>query len=474
MARLEEKLEAYARSDAYPFHMPGHKRRPGKLPSVLDAAASYDITEISGFDNLHDPHGILLEEMERIARLYGTRETYLSVNGSTGAILAAVSAAVPKGGTLLMERGCHISVYHAACLRDLKLKFLENTDPAAEGSGDFDALIITSPSYEGEVKDVRYLADAAHEKGALLIVDEAHGAHFSFHPAFPVSAVKQGADLVVQSLHKTLPALTQTALLHNVSGRVDAAGIRQYLSVYETSSPSYLLMASAMRCIHGIEDEGAGYFDAYVRRLFALREELSRKLCHLRLVGGPCGRGPEGEEREKPPLMDPGKLLIRVPRPWTGPFLMDGLRDRYHLEAEMSGPDYCLLMTSAADTDEGFDRLKKALFEIDAGMEGEAGEKAPPAPDLPLPETAIPLGSACDEETETISLEEAEGRISGEYIVVYPPDSPLIIPGEVFSREMIRRIRSLYASGMNVTGVQTVGGTGILVKVTKGTVPPVR
>ena len=131
-------------------------------------------------------------------------------------------------------------------------------------------------------------------------------------------------------------------------------------------------------------------------------------------------------------------------------------------------------MTSAADTDEGFDRLKKALFEIDARMEGEAGEKAPPAPDLPLPETAIPPGSACDEETETISLEEAEGRISGEYIVVYPPDSPLIIPGEVFSREMIRRIRSLYASGMNVTGVQTVGGTGILVKVTKGTVPPVR
>ena len=273
MRKLEEELNSLAKSNMYPFHMPGHKRQDADPQGgPLCAARAWDITEIDGFDNLHDPSDLLREEMERAASFYGTKETYFLVNGSTCGILAAVSASVPRGGRILMERGCHISVYHAVYMRQLEVIYIEEPDVTGEGkafenAAPFDAVVITSPTYEGLVKDVRFWSDFAHAHGAVLIVDEAHGAHFSMHPYFPKSAVRCGADLVVQSLHKTLPSLTSTALLHNVSGRVSFSKIKRFLDIYETSSPSYLLLASITSLMHELEESGAHYFEDYVRRL---------------------------------------------------------------------------------------------------------------------------------------------------------------------------------------------------------------
>lgn len=197
MKRLEEELLRYAESDMYPFHMPGHKRRGNALFKT-------DITEIDGFDNLHDPHSLLLREMQAAARFYGTKETSILVNGSTCGILAAISAAVRKGGRILIPRSAHISVYHAAYLRDLTLSYI-GEEPGKEEP---DAVVLTSPSYEGCVSDIRSWAEYTKKRGIPLIVDEAHGAHFSRHPYFPESAISLGADLVIQSTHKTLPAMT--------------------------------------------------------------------------------------------------------------------------------------------------------------------------------------------------------------------------------------------------------------------------
>ena len=430
--KLEEELKTYSDSDIYPFHMPGHKRQKESCFPALDSAVLLDITEIDGFDNLHAPEGILREEMLFAAQLFGAKETFFSVNGSTGAILAAISAAAPKGSEILIERSCHISIYHAAYLRGLKLKFIgEDSAP----KGPLAAVVITSPSYEGYVKDVRAWARYAHTAGALLIVDEAHGAHFSMHPDFPVSAIRCGADLVVQSLHKTLPALTQTALLHKVTDRVDSRQIQRFLDIYETSSPSYVLMASITGCLHRMAEEGSSYFSAYVQRLKTLRKTLADSLSCLHL---------EGQEL-LPASYDPGKLLLSVPAPHTGKELYHRLREEYQLQPEMYGNQYVLLMTSAADTEEGFLRLEKALLEIDAQLTSMGENKTAGSshflPDrVLLPPAVMSLAEAADAPKEYLPLERAQGCVCGDYVIAYPPDSPLIVPGELFTSEIINEI----------------------------------
>ena len=372
---LEYALFAYAETDAYPFHMPGHKRRPGEFGSSFlgksFAPASIDITEIEGFDDLHDARGIIRAEMERAAALYGTRQTFFSVNGSTCSNLAAVSAAVPKGGSVLIGPAPHRSIPHAAFLRDLEAVSLpcEECCPgipgpvrpelvgeafrrrAAEGKRRFDAVVITSPTYEGIVSDVRAIAEITHQNGAVLIVDEAHGAHLPFHPSFPESALRQGADLVTHSLHKTLPSLTQTSLLHRVTDRVSGERIDEWLDIYETSSPSYLLMASITACLHALESSGREAFDRYTEALRGLRDEL-KGLSHLRLLDHPSA--------------DPSKLVITCGAcRLTGQELMRILREDYRLELERCGPSHVLAMTSVCDTPEGFARLADALCRID-------------------------------------------------------------------------------------------------------------
>ena len=464
MQKLEEELRKYSMSDAYPFHMPGHKRNAASVDDYLKTACKLDITETDGFDNLHSPEGILLKEMQFAANLYKTKETFFSVNGSTGAILAAVSAAAPKGGKILINRSCHISVYHAAALRELDLEYTENVpfnknlDDSGKNAGPLHAVVITSPTYEGYVRDVRMWAEYAHKRGAVLIVDEAHGAHFSMHPFFPESAARCGADLVIQSLHKTLPALTQTALLHNVSGRVDGKRLQHFLDIYETSSPSYLLMASITSCLHAAAESGSAFFDAYAARLKSFYDVMEEQLQCLYLVpAGFAGGAPSDPFIGR----DPGKLLVRTPLPCTGTTLYERLRDEFQLPGEMKGPDYVLLMTSPADTDEGFERLKAALIAIDRDLRSEkwcrhAGTDEKHTADVifPIPPDRIPLGAAAEGSVEYVPLYEAEGRTAGDYLIVYPPDCPLIIPGEVCTKELLRCITELLEKHMNILGIK--------------------
>ena len=387
---LENKLAAYAGSGDYPFHMPGHKRNGNGFSagnekegdSMLEAfrqMARYDITEIPGFDDLHDPEGILYEEMRRAAEFYGTEDTIFSVNGSTAAVLSAVSASAPRGSRILTAVNCHRSVAHAAAARgllDMPL-FVEpspwqgSDDPVLRNVWlrdggrvrpeqiedafslvpDLRCVVITSPTYDGIVSDVGAIAEVTHAHGAVLIVDEAHGAHFSMHPYFPDSAMKHGADIVIQSLHKTLPSLTQTALLHNVTGRVSPVRLMEWMDVYETSSPSHLLLASITNCLHRLMNEGPAMFEDYVSALRKFRDE-AEGWKKLRLL----------------PSDDPSKLLIGAGTGvQSGKELAALLQKKYHIVTELGRADYVLAMTGAADTEEGFARLACALGEIDNG-----------------------------------------------------------------------------------------------------------
>ena len=251
---LLEKLEEYSQSDYYPLHMPGHKRNISHFGDPF----RLDITEIDGFDNLHHAEGVLLEAQQRAAALYGAEESFYLINGSTCGILAAISACTKRGGRILMGRNCHKAAYHGVFLNGLKAAYLyPETDFVRGINGAVtpetvrkalreqhpEAVFLTSPTYDGVVSDIRSIAEIVHKAGAILIVDEAHGAHFAMSPYFPESALSCGADLVINSLHKTMPSLTQTALLHVQGKRVDRERLKMYLGIYQSSSPSYVLMA---------------------------------------------------------------------------------------------------------------------------------------------------------------------------------------------------------------------------------------
>ena len=239
---LIRQLELYRDSGYYPFHMPGHKRQA--VTEYLSNPYLEDITEITDFDNLHHAEGILKEAQEYAGKIFRTYKSYFLIHGSTAGILAAVSACTQQGGRILMARNCHKAAYHAVYLRDLKPVYLypswnetlglnggidpKDVEDELRIHKDIQAVLVTSPTYDGVVSDIKKIAGSVHKYGIPLIVDEAHGAHFGFHPYFPENALKKGADVVIHSLHKTLPSLTQTALLHINGTIADRDRIRMY------------------------------------------------------------------------------------------------------------------------------------------------------------------------------------------------------------------------------------------------------
>ena len=491
---LLERLTEYAGSDAYPFHMPGHKRReiPDGIPGGFPDPYGIDITEIDGFDNLHHAEGILKDAMETVAAIYGADRSWYLVNGSTCGILSAVFAATENGGKILTARNCHKAVYHAICLNRLEAEYLypeeitefringgiraEDVRKALEkdamhcagNSGDvrgkitkIQAVLITSPTYEGVVSDIRAIADAAHEYGIPLIVDEAHGAHLEYADqchSFPKSALEYGADIVIQSLHKTLPCFTQTAILHVKGKLVDQDRISRYLSMFQTSSPSYLFMAGMERCIRYMDGDGRNEMIRYEKRLerfmermegLQVLEVLDREICgKYRTVAG----------------WDPSKIVVSTMRAedFHGEELAETLRRKYHLEMEMTAPEYVIAMTSLMDTEEGFERLGTALLEIDGALRRrtESGRKEKAASETPEglesklshPVRRMLICEAMDADTERTAFQDTVGKVSAEFVYLYPPGIPIIAPGEVFTDAIVEKIMAYKAAGLLVQG----------------------
>ena len=249
---LHDDISSYLSRDLYAFHMPGHKRNP-EFDS-MNGLFARDLTEVDGADDLHCPQGIIKDAQERAAKLYDADEAYFLVNGSTAGLLTAISASAPAGTKVIVARNCHKAVYNAVFLRDLcpvyvcpafdeafginGSVFPDEIEKAIAANPDAKAVILTSPTYDGVVSDIKTIAEIVHKNNMILIVDAAHGAHHGFHPAFPDSAVHLGADAVVVSLHKTLPSPTGTAMLLLKGDRVSRSRVRRFLDVYETSSPS--------------------------------------------------------------------------------------------------------------------------------------------------------------------------------------------------------------------------------------------
>lgn len=478
---LYQALYAYSGSDFYPCHMPGHKRSAasGEMADFY----KIDITEIDGFDNLHQAEGILLDAQKRANRLYGTDETFFLVNGSTCGVLAAVMAAAKPGDEILMARNCHKSVYHAAILQGLRVHYYypgiiqeydicdgacpEEIGRLLDRFPGCRAVVVTSPTYEGVISDVKEIAAVVHERNKILIVDEAHGAHLGLCCVTGNSKVVReqadrtlrDADLVVHSLHKTLPSMTQTALLHVNGNRVDRIKLRRYLSMLQSSSPSYVLMASMDSCMRFLEEQGQTRFAAMQMHYKAFRRKLE-DLQYIRI-----GKMIDLSERNYALAdWDIGKVVISVKGTnLSGKELSDILREEYHLELEMAAETYALAMMTLMDEVEGWQRLADALIEIDGRIEKEPSQSVKKSP--ASGGEKLTMAQAFHSLREETALENAAGRISADFITPYPPGVPLVTPGELMDNELIGEIIKYLRTGLCVQGVSPEGRIGVVVEI---------
>ena len=436
------------------------------------------------------------------------------MGGSTAGILSALSAALPEGGHLILARNCHKSAYHAAYLRNLKLTYL--VPPVMEEFGicdaitpaqvrdalmaapDASAVLITSPTYEGRISPVREIAEVVHEFGKILIVDEAHGAHLGIlhknggaqtghaigetENGGAQNSCQAGADLVIHSVHKTLPAMTQTALLHVNGDRVDRERLRRFLRIYQSSSPSYVLMASIDNAVTMMEEKGELYYKTFLASFTGMVKEL--EACRrLRFLAA----REEGETGRQ----DLGKLLIHAGTTGlSGQEIYDLLREKWHLQPEMAAGQYCLAMFTVGDTPEGYRRMRDALLELDGAPEemrsgdleaANARNGAPEGfgpeqvrslatpditepgnlPDEPwtqaLPTAVKGLGEAWDAPWEEVPVPDCVGRIAAEFVYLYPPGTPLTVPGEIYEKSICEVIQSCIKQGLRLRGVSKAG-----------------
>lgn len=464
---LYEALRRNRDSDMCPMHMPGHKRNTGLFQ--MDNPYGLDITEIEGFDNLHDAQGILREAMERAAQLWGAKQTWFLINGSSCGVLSAVAACTKWGDEVLIARNSHKSLYNALYQNNLQAHYLcPEQIPGFQAAGGITAqmvehalqkhpnvklIAITSPTYEGVVSDVKAIAYAAHARGIPLLVDEAHGAHLGLADGFPGGAVQAGADLVVQSVHKTLPSLTQTAVLHLNGSLVSPVSVERQLSLYESSSPSYVLMASIDRCVSFLREQGRQAFKLYMKKLARFEEE-TRSLQNLCLLGrGKDVYGRPGKYGIY--ALDPSKIVMGTfSTGFTGPTLMQAMRSREHVELEMAARSYAIAMTSLCDSEENFRRLAKALLRLDA-QAGRAKEfQTEKTSVFPLPKRVLSLREAEESEGMVLPLQQAVGSISRETVIAYPPGIPLIVPGERVDSSFPEHIRVLREAGVALSNTR--------------------
>ncbi|MGN0497349.1 MAG: aminotransferase class I/II-fold pyridoxal phosphate-dependent enzyme [Lachnospiraceae bacterium] len=483
-------LIEYNTKGSYPWHMPGHKRRLHTLfPDLIDNPFSIDVTEVDGLDEFHHPTGIIEESFKNAANIYGSDASFYLVNGSTCGILTAISSVCNHGDTIIVARNCHTSVYHAIRLLHLKpvyivpqwdsgLNMFCSMEPdvikkAVRENPTAKAVIVVSPTYEGVVSDIEKIAKIVHKRNIPLIVDEAHGAHFEYmsnvnetlstvnHKKFPLPAIRLGADIVIESLHKTLPAMTQCAMIHIKSSLVSMEKIKEFLSIYQSSSPSYVFMATMEACIEKMDHERDGLFIVYKEVLSEYRKKFNN-LKYISLVD--TGKFKKGCVYG----YDMGKLVFSVKNcgirvndriePFTGVQLGNILNEQYGQMVEMSAESYIIAMTSVADTKDAFEALYIALETIDnelidieevADMYNESVINY-----ARIPESKLGIGQAAECDKRTVNLFSSIGKMSGEYIYVYPPGIPILTPGELITKDIAGELIEAVKKGLNIKGIE--------------------
>ncbi|HYE69457.1 MAG TPA: aminotransferase class V-fold PLP-dependent enzyme [Anaerovoracaceae bacterium] len=462
---IHDFITAHLEKDAVSFHMPGHKgshlyRRFG-YHEFLNRIMDYDITEIPGADNLFQAEGIIKGVQDHYARLYHCKKSYLLINGTSGGNIAAVLASVSRGKQLIMARNCHKSVFNALTLGGIRpvyaypemieefgisgavspveIERLINENPDAE------AILITSPNYYGVCSDIKAIAEIAHQYGKVLIVDEAHGAHLHFCDVLPPSAIRSGADLVINSTHKTLASFTQSATLHYNTDLVDQYLLEDKLQCIQSTSPSYLLMTSLDISAQILEKHRHELMEEWVQNLNVFYDRIS-KIPGVRTMGKMEG-------------LDWTKINLSMSELGiTGSQLEKILLEDYSIYIELFTGDLIMAMTGIGNTKNDYDRFANALEDISRKTRAssltlnKAERKAVP---LIPPKQAVMFEIPAVK--TRVKLSESEGMICGSSIIPYPPGIPLICPGERIEADAIAYIQAMRDMGEKVIGINEFG-----------------
>lgn len=455
---LPEALGAYALCDAARFHMPGHKGR-GMGGFWRDDLIRWDVTELSGTDNLHHPTQAIRDAERHMAKVYGARASFLVVNGSTAAVQAMILS-LGEGEKLLLSRDAHKCAINGAILRGIDVAYLlpafdetsglwgmvtpELLESALKRTG-ATAALITSPNYYGFCADVAGLAQVAHAYGALLLVDGAHGAHFPFSEALP-TPLGGYADLFAHSQHKTMDALTQAASLHVGTCRIKPETVRRSLAMIETSSPSYLLMSSLDWSLYMGQRQDWG---AQVRRIDALRKRIGA-LEGIALLPEHIGAGVAQRDRTR--------LVLNVTGRGLSGYDAQARLERAGVFVEMADRKRLVLITSPEDDPEWYERLVCALGALpqEESRPATAGEAVPAGIyagyDNPV-ERVLPLREAAFARTEQVQLTQSAGRVAAAPVGVYPPGIALAMPGERLTDATVVFLSAEARSGASLFGV---------------------
>ena len=450
--------------------MPGHKRKAlgdveqnSQIDAVLDAVQAIDVTELPDTDDLHRPTGMIGQSLKELARVYETLASFYLVNGATCGILAGITACAKLSGKkhILVARNCHSSVYNAVQLLELTPVYLDpcftpegqphfyggitmhDVKDLLEGlprevRGDLCCAVLTSPTYEGIISDIQRIANVVHGFHIPLLVDEAHGAHLPFAgKEAPVSSLYLGADITVQSLHKTMPAPTQTALLH-VQSEALVEPVQKYVSVYMTSSPSYPMMLSMERAV-ALADENRADFSTFYENIAGLRERV-RALNSIRLydAADAVDAGAYDYDASRLVICAETAGKTRIP----GSALLSLLQSE-KIECEMAGPDYVVLIATVCDGAEDMRKLYSVLEDLDKRL--SAGE-AIPQQDADF---------AQDTEQLIAQAEAMLGKVAQQNIYAYPPGSYIVTVGETVTEKAVGEMKRLLRSGICLYGLNT-------------------
>lgn len=461
---LKKQLEGLNNQNHFRFHMPGHKGRGKDFNIFKD-----DITEINGADNLHDPQGVIAEVQEKIAEIYGSEETAILINGSTAGIHSAILGACKPGETLLVPANCHRSVFGALALGRIQGVFINpliernigfareiTLDSVKEAIIKYPnslGMVLTNPTYYGTTSDVKAIAETLHSHGKFLIVDEAHGAHLHFNKELPKDAIEAGADVVIQSTHKILGSLTQSALIHFQGNRVNRQQVKVFLSLLQSSSPSYPLMISVEEAVDTAYEKGEKIFGEIIKEheKFYQNQDQSAPVILYEATHSFMG-------------YDRSKWLFQT-RGVSGNWVAARLLKDYGIQCELSGNNHVLAMTGMGTTQSDLKALTQAVKGLNTRIiKGEFQKKyTKTIPGLPqkivctaVLETQVPLWEGLyNDQKERRPLEKSGGCLAGEFIIPYPPGIPVMLPGSRMTKEIIDELSSLIDNGVSVVGINT-------------------
>lgn len=458
---LYNKLREYIASNPLCFHTPGHKMGKGIPQNYLKDLAMLDITEIHGTDNLQYPSGVIKEAQERAAGAFGAEHTFFLVNGSTVGIISMIAAVCKPGDKLIVSRDCHKSVINAMMLAGVRPVYV-STDydnifgiPTAlrvkdlreviKKNADAVGVFITRPNYYGICADIGAIKEIIVKYNMLLIVDEAHGAHLSFNSKLPISAMQAGADICVQSAHKTLPAFTQSAYLHVKSNKIDIERLKFYLNMFQTTSPSYILMAFLDIAREIMEYQGKTLIEELLDNI----KELSDNLMRNNIIFFDETRLCEGS-------FDKTRIVINCSSMgFTGYAAHAVLRDRYNIQVEMADYNNIVCISTVADNKMDLLILAEALKDIK--LRNGIKEKIIPVGlnyvKLPVDVPAVSLNELMSKKIKKISLKQSAGQVSSSIVTPYPPGIPFILPGEIITQEVVENLLNIISAGGVVNGL---------------------